>query len=119
MMQAWVVRYLVVDTGSWLSSRKVLISPIALGQPKWPEKVLPVPITKEQVKNSPDIDTEKPVSRQHEIRTSDITVIPIIGGVPDSGAAGVYPNMMMPGYAGFASAPDRSRSQRQSKLSTG
>jgi len=29
----WVVRYLVVETGSWLSSRKVLISPIAIGHP--------------------------------------------------------------------------------------
>src|SRR5580698_4198641 len=26
----WVVRYLVVQTGSWLLSRKVLISPVAL-----------------------------------------------------------------------------------------
>ena len=27
----WGVRYLVVDTGNWLSGRKVLISPIAIG----------------------------------------------------------------------------------------
>ncbi|MDP3614800.1 MAG: PRC-barrel domain-containing protein, partial [Rubrivivax sp.] len=33
--RAWVVRYLVVDTGTWLSSRLVLISPIALGRPSW------------------------------------------------------------------------------------
>lgn len=33
--KAWVIRYLVVDTGSWLSSRKVLISPIAIGHPNW------------------------------------------------------------------------------------
>lgn len=25
--ERWVIRYLVVDTGSWLASRKVLISP--------------------------------------------------------------------------------------------
>ena len=66
--EAWVIRYLVVDTGTWLSSRKVLISPIAIGHPDWTEKVLPVAITKEQVKNSPEIDTHKPVSRQHEKR---------------------------------------------------
>jgi hypothetical protein len=52
----WVVRYFVVETGSWLSSRKVLISPIAIGKPDWAARVLPVPITKEQVKGSPDID---------------------------------------------------------------
>src|ERR1700690_440690 len=66
--KAWVIRYLVVDTGSWLSSRKGLISPIAIGPPDWIGKVLPVSITKEQVKNSPAIDPDKPVSRQHEIR---------------------------------------------------
>src|SRR5438309_1442667 len=60
--EAWVIRYLVVDTGTWLSRRKVLISPIAIGHPNWTGKVLPVSITKEQVKNSPDIDTQRPVS---------------------------------------------------------
>lgn len=44
----------------------VLISPMAIGRPGWAEKVLPVVITKKQVKNSPDVDTEKPVSRQYE-----------------------------------------------------
>jgi uncharacterized protein YrrD len=64
--QAWVIRYLVVETGRWLSSRKVLISPIALGHSDLQEKILPVSITREQVKNSPDIDMDKPVSRQYE-----------------------------------------------------
>jgi hypothetical protein len=27
--EAWAIRYLDVDTGAWLSSRKVLISPFA------------------------------------------------------------------------------------------
>jgi hypothetical protein len=63
---AWVVRYLVVDTGSWLSSRKVLISPISICQADWQEQTLPLSITKEQVRNSPNIDTDKPVSRQNE-----------------------------------------------------
>jgi len=49
----WVVRYLIVETGSWLASRKVLISPFAIGQPDWIGKVLPVSITKELVKAIP------------------------------------------------------------------
>ena len=60
------VRYLVVDTGNWLPGRKVLIAPDALSKPDWASMMLPVNLTKEQVKNSPDIDTEKPVSRQQE-----------------------------------------------------
>ena len=62
----WGIRYLVVDTGRWLSGRKVLISPIAIGSPDWTTQVLPVSLTKAQVEHSPDIDTRKPVSRQHE-----------------------------------------------------
>ena len=66
--EAWVVRYLIVETGNWLSSRKVLISPIAIGRSNWADKVLSVSITRDKVKNSPDIDTDKPVSRQHEMK---------------------------------------------------
>lgn len=67
--EAWVVRYLVVETGEWLSSRPVLIAPIVINQPNWSDKSFPVvAITREQVRNSPNIDTDKPVSRQHENR---------------------------------------------------
>ena len=69
--QQWNLRYFVVDAGSWLLSRKVLISPLAVGVPDWEKKVLPVSLSKEQVKNSPGIDTDKPVSRQHEATLSD------------------------------------------------
>lgn len=44
---AWVIRYFVVDTGSWLASRKVLISPISIHDPNWALRMLPVSITKE------------------------------------------------------------------------
>jgi hypothetical protein len=40
--EAWVVRYLVVDTGGWLSSSKVMVSPIAVGTPNWADPMLPV-----------------------------------------------------------------------------
>jgi hypothetical protein len=64
--ETWVIRYLVVHTGSWLASRKVLISPLTIGEPDRVEQLLPASLTKLQVKNSPDIDTDKPVTRQHE-----------------------------------------------------
>ena len=63
--EAWAIRYIVVETGSWLSSRKVLISPIAAEKPDWAAKLLPVRLTREQVKNSPAIDTDMPFTRQH------------------------------------------------------
>jgi hypothetical protein len=103
--KTWVIRYLVVDTGAWLSSRKVLISPIAIHHPNWTEKVLPVSITKEQVRNSPDIDTEKSVSRQHEMRYFRYYGYPYYWGGAGLWGGGLYPGMMLPGYAGFGS-PD-------------
>ena len=96
--QAWVVRYLVVETGSWLSSRKVLISPIAISDPDWQERSLPASITREQVKNSPDIDTDKPVSRQHETQYLGYYGYPLYWGGPGLWGAGSYPSMMMPDF---------------------
>ena len=105
--EAWVIRYLVVDTGNWLSSRKVLISPIAIGHPNWKEKILPVSITKEQVKNSPDIDTDKPVSRQHEIQYLGYYGYPYYWGGGNFWGGGYYPYMMMPGYVGLVETPQQ------------
>ncbi len=62
----WAIRYLVVDTGRWLPGRKVLIAPTALGRPDWQGRVFPLNLTKDQVRSSPDIDTDRPVSRQRE-----------------------------------------------------
>jgi len=62
----WTIRYLVVTTGGWLSARKVLISPNALVQHSWASGIFRANLNREQVRNSPDIDTDKPVSRQQE-----------------------------------------------------
>ena len=98
---AWVVRYLVVDAGSWLSSRKVLISPISVQRPNWLERTLPVSITKEQVKNSPNIDTDKPVSRQNEEQYMGYYGYPYYWGGSGMWGDDLYPYAMGPGYAGY------------------
>lgn len=63
---SWMVRWLVVDSGNWLSGRKVLLPPVALGHPNPTEHQFPVRLTKQQVKDSPDVDSDRPVSRQME-----------------------------------------------------
>lgn len=63
----WTIRYLVVNIGAGLTARRVLIAPLALDVPDWKLETFPVILTKEQVANSPDIDTDKPISRQQEI----------------------------------------------------
>ena len=100
---AWVARYLVVDTGAWLSSRKVLISPMAIGRPDWTERLLHVWLTKEQVKGSPDIDTDKPVSRQNEMAYSSYYGYPSYWSSAGYWGGGMYPGLMMWGYEGLRS----------------
>jgi hypothetical protein len=62
----WTIRYMIAETGNWLSGRKVLISSVALGKPDWGSQTFSVNLTCDQVRNGPDIDTERPVYRQHE-----------------------------------------------------
>jgi hypothetical protein len=64
--QDWHVRYLVIETGAWLKKRKVLISPGVLGALDWGRNDFPCDLTMEQVRNSPNVDTDKPVTRQQE-----------------------------------------------------
>jgi hypothetical protein len=62
----WTVRYLVADTGDWLTGRQVLISPYALGFVNNEGQYLKVDLTKKQIEDSPSLNTDKPVSRQFE-----------------------------------------------------
>jgi len=64
--ERWAIRHLVVETGSWLDERKVLISPRAVRGLDWNDEVIRVDLTMQQVKDSPSIDTDRPVSRRHE-----------------------------------------------------
>jgi sporulation protein YlmC with PRC-barrel domain len=65
--ETWTIRYLVVDIGTWLPERKVLLSPVALLKPEGRTHKFPIRLSKEQVRKSPDINVEKPVSMQYQI----------------------------------------------------
>ncbi len=65
--KSWTVRYFVVQTGGWMFGRKVLIAPQAITRLDWSNETFVTNLTQQQVKNSPDINTEQPVSRQHEM----------------------------------------------------
>lgn len=69
--ERWVVRYIVVNTGNWLSGRQVLISPFSVLRVDIQQQKLHVGLTRSQVEKSPNIDTHKPVSRQMEAAYSD------------------------------------------------
>ena len=62
----WTIRYLVADTGNWLTGRQVLISPYALVAAIKEEHDIAVALTKKQIENSPSLESDRPVSRQFE-----------------------------------------------------
>lgn len=64
----WTIRWMVADTGDWLPERKVLISPITLGEPDWHSQLFPVRLTKSEIEKSPGLSADEPVSREYETR---------------------------------------------------
>jgi hypothetical protein len=62
----WTIRYLVADTGNWLTGRNVLISPYSLGKVDTKNRDIAVNLTKKQIENSPPLESKKPVSKQFE-----------------------------------------------------
>ena len=64
--EQWVVRYLLVDTRTWLNGRVVLISPYAVTFIDWEARAITVNLSRAQIEHSPDVDTHRPVSRQQE-----------------------------------------------------
>lgn len=61
--RTWKLRWMVVDTGTWLTGRKVLVHPSAIGQLDYDRGQLPVRLSRLQVRDSPDILQDQPVSR--------------------------------------------------------
>lgn len=64
---SWIVRYLVVDTGSWLPGRQVLLSHHAFDGFGKNGDALPVKLTKDQIEDSPMIEPHYSVTRQQEL----------------------------------------------------
>jgi len=64
--QHWAVRYLEVNTSRWLLGRRVLLSPASVGVPDPDDGVLPVDLTKDEIKSAPGLEEHQPVSRQYE-----------------------------------------------------
>lgn len=89
----WVIRYFVVDAGDWPSGHDVLLSPISVAAADWPVRALHVKLNRQQIKNSPDIDTAKPVSRQYEEEFNTYYGYPYYWAGPHRGSA-VYPGVV-------------------------
>ncbi|AHG41299.1 photosystem reaction center subunit H [Pseudomonas syringae CC1557] len=89
--EAWVIRYLIVDTGSRLSSRSVLISPLSIRRHDWASRQLLVMADRDRIKNSPSVGTDEPVSRQHEIQYLDYYGHPYYWNVSEVRSSAFHP----------------------------
>ncbi|SFJ81749.1 PRC-barrel domain-containing protein [Halobacillus dabanensis] len=87
----WAIRYLVADTRKWLPGRKVLLSPISIQNINHQADHISFSLTKEQVKNSPDIDADQPVSRAQEVRMNQYFGWGNYWGAPGVWGPGFYP----------------------------
>ncbi len=118
--QRWTIRYIVVATGTILSGRKVLISPVALQRPAWSPMHIRVNLTWEQVESSPSIDLHKPISRQHEVEHHEHFGLPkywegdgVWGSYPSPKALADAPRTISKNAEGGASTDTHLRSTRE------
>jgi len=92
---SWTVRYAVVDTQKWLPGRRVLISPTSFKEPQWSQSMIPTSLTMDQVRESPSVETDRPVSRQHEAALAKHFAWPVYwiapAGIPVPAAAANHP----------------------------
>ncbi len=100
----WKVRWMVIDTGRWLTGRKVLIHPSAVISAEYGARELNVALTKAQVEASPDIQQDRPVSQQMQNNIYDYYGWdPLWGG--SMFGAGLYGGSMYGGGMGATAAP--------------
>ncbi|HEY0844377.1 MAG TPA: PRC-barrel domain-containing protein [Noviherbaspirillum sp.] len=114
--QNWTIRHLVVDTGGWLTGRKVLLSPISVKGADWINQKLSVDLTKMQVQNSPGIDTAKPVTRQHEEELYNHYGYPYYWSGPYLWGYTLLPGMIEPGISGQKPMEDPERQQTRVEM---
>ena len=69
--EAWLVRYLVVDTGDWLPGRKALLVPALVQSIDWVNRMIYVDLHRDQIRNCPAYDGTRPLDREYEVELYD------------------------------------------------
>lgn len=67
----WVIRYLLIDIGRWISNREVIVSPDWVSEIEWLDGEIEVNLTKEQIENSPEYNPSEPLTREYETALYD------------------------------------------------
>jgi sporulation protein YlmC with PRC-barrel domain len=64
--ETWEVRYLVIDTSNWWFGKRVLIAPRWASRISWEKKLLYVEMSRDSIKNSPELDPSLVINREYE-----------------------------------------------------
>jgi len=116
----WTVKYLVVDTGTWLDGRHVLISPRSVRGVDWDRQQLDVSLTKTEVEGSPSTDSHKPVSRQMEERVVERFGSPVYWMGPFAWGSGTpVSTILKPSMTEFSRPSRADRHLRSAKAISG
>ncbi|MFH0862883.1 MAG: PRC-barrel domain-containing protein [Candidatus Altiarchaeota archaeon] len=59
----WKMRFMQADTGGWLQGKKVLISPESIGNIDWRDMKVPVNLSKDKIRESPEFKFADPMRR--------------------------------------------------------
>jgi sporulation protein YlmC with PRC-barrel domain len=89
--EQWTIRYLVVRTGSWLTGRSVLLSPMAIERVQWNPTRFEFGVTQQQIQGAPGVDLARPVSRQWETTYAGYYGFPYYWGGPGIWGVGTTP----------------------------
>ena len=107
----WAIRYLVVDTGVFFDSRRVLVSPISFRRADWATHRFHLALTMARIKSSPSVDLDKPVCRQNEHDQALYYGYPFYWGYIGLWGQGPSPGLLAAGakLEGWGSRTERSR----------
>lgn len=92
--ELWAVRYALVDTGPWIFGKSVLVSPVHVKTIDFDNHEVRVDLTRDQVKESPQVATHEPVSRAKERQFHQYYRIPVYWGGTGLWGTQMYPTFM-------------------------
>ena len=91
----WSIRYLVLNIMPWPMKRLVSISPTSIQQPDHANCLIPVSLTKDQIKSSPRVEVYRSVYRYQQV---DSYIFPLPLGMGMGGALLVHRRGVPPTY---------------------
>jgi hypothetical protein len=68
---AWVIRYLVVDSGDWLGNSEILIAPMSVVRLDWHKSTAYIELGTAQIRESPGVGVTRPILRTDEAEFLD------------------------------------------------